>query len=111
MIWGMAHALPLEDFRARRIVLDPPDFAVSNPEDSISPGDRIDSRIWHSLMTLPTDVSIKTSDEHGTMFDSLYDLWAMWGEALMPIIEEPHDAVLWAMRDVNRTGIIGEPVM
>ena len=55
----MPKSLPLEDFRAVRIVLENDDFAIV-PEDPDRPArDLIDRDTWNSIVTLPDDVSIR----------------------------------------------------
>jgi hypothetical protein len=97
----MPHQLPLTDFRSRRIVLDSDDFAVSDGKADPPPGDLVDDEIWDHLTTLPTDVSIRTSNEHGRHLRAQNDLTIAFGDPVIAILDEPDDPVRWAMRDVN----------
>jgi hypothetical protein len=62
----MSRPLPTSDFRAIRIVLEPDDFALSSGEPDPPPSDLIDENIWHGIMTLPDDVSVRTSNHYGS---------------------------------------------
>lgn len=97
----MSHPLSLRDFRARRIVLDPDDFALSDGRPDPPPTDLVPKQIWNGMMTLPSDVSIRTSDHFGRVLTSQYNLWSLWIEAGMAIVDKPTDLVLGAMRDAT----------
>lgn len=75
----MPKLLPPEDFRGRRTVLTRGDFLIAlkaaKPAD-----DRIDKATWDSVVTLPDDVAVRTTDYHGTTIRQLHDLWAAWIE-------------------------------
>src|SRR5262245_55869402 len=96
----MSHALPLDDFRARRIVLDPDDFAQSDGKPDPSPRSLVDKEVWERLTTLPTDVSIRTSNICGWALKAQSDLTSAWAEPIIVILDEPDDPTLFAMRDV-----------
>lgn len=97
----MTHALPLEDFRARRIVLDPDDFALSDGKPDPPPRSLVDKDVWDHLTTLPTDVSIRTSNICGWALKAQNGIMSAWGESVMAILDEPNDPTLFAMRDVS----------
>lgn len=75
----MAKALPLSDFRARRFILEEDDYgliAEAEPE----PYDVVDREIWRSIQTLPEEVSVITSDLHGSLLKRQYQTWSEWIE-------------------------------
>lgn len=53
------------DFRARRFMLEKPDFAWA-PGKYSGPTNLIDEDTWISIVALPDDVSIRTSDKYGS---------------------------------------------
>jgi len=75
----MPKLLPETDFRARRIVLTRRDFAYA-PNPAPRPSDLIDKATWRSIVTLPDDVAVRTSNYHGTTLSQLDDLWGAWVE-------------------------------
>ena len=77
----MSNALPPEDFRAVRRVLEPDDFAFSSG-DELPPSDLVDKETWYGITLLPEDVAIRTSNHHGDLLKMLYDLWKAWIEAV-----------------------------
>jgi len=97
----MTHALPLKDFRARRVVLDPDDFALSDGKSDPPPRSLVDKDVWDHLTTLPTDVSVRTSNTCGWALKAQNDVMSGWGEPIIAILDEPHDPTLFAMRDVS----------
>jgi hypothetical protein len=77
----MPRELPDHDFRARRGVLTQGDFAwAPKPEPPAS--DSVDDAIWSSIVTLPDDVAVRTSNHHGTTLRQLDDLWGAWIESI-----------------------------
>ena len=66
----MPKLLPLTDFRARRTVLIRRDFDYA-PKPAPPPSDMIDEETWTSVVTLPDDVAVRTSDHHGTTIKQL----------------------------------------
>src|SRR5262249_53140119 len=99
----MSHALPWGDFRARRSVLDPDDFALSDEEPDRPPSDPIDETVWDSIVGLPDDVSIRTSEHHGTALKVQQGLLAAWISALTFEVfgEKPMDPAAHAVLDVG----------
>ena len=41
----------------------------------------IDKGTWNSIVTLPDDVAIRTSNYHGSALEQLHDLWGAWIES------------------------------
>lgn len=60
-------ALPKEDFRSVRYVLEPGDFAIGSDLPDPPPTDLIPKEIWNHLVGLPDDVAIRTSNEFGAI--------------------------------------------
>lgn len=77
----MVKPLSLDDFRAVRHVYEPDDFALSGGPDP-EPTDLISPETWSSIMGLPDDVSIRTTNHHGTEARILHSLWGAWLEAM-----------------------------
>ena len=75
----MPRLLPLEDFRARRSVLTRGDFLIAT-KPSVPANDRIDKATWDSVVTLPDDVAVRTTNYHGSAIRHLHDLWGAWIE-------------------------------
>ena len=90
----MPRRLPANDFRARRVVLIRGDFAWA-PKPEPFPSDRVDKATWSSIVTLPDDVAVRTSNHHGTTLRQLDDLWCAWIES----IGESNDLMWSAMLD------------
>jgi hypothetical protein len=65
------------DFRSTRVKLPPEAFAVSIGDDS-PPTDLIPKATWTSIISLPDDVSLRTSDHHGSSLARLWELWGYW---------------------------------
>jgi len=82
-----------DDFRSRRLKLPPEAFAIG-PETEPEPSDLIDENTWTSLMHLPDDVSLRTSDHHGTLLKRAYDVWDGWVSLTLDaqsLVEKPID--------------------
>jgi hypothetical protein len=80
----MTHPIPVADFRALRWVLDPDEFALGPDEPEPQPPDMIDEHHWSEIMTLPSDVSIRTTNWDGNAIGSLHDLRSSWLELIEP---------------------------
>lgn len=65
------------DFREHRRKLPPGSFAIE-PESESSASDLIDRSTWHGVTGLPDDVSLRTSDHHGTVLQQAHDCWSDW---------------------------------
>ena len=86
----MPRSLDPSDFRAVRIVLEPSDFALGDDIPEPPPSDLIDKDTWLSMMTLPDDVAIRTSNYHGTALEKLHDIW---GALVETVSVENQDAL------------------
>lgn len=75
----MPTLLPPEDFRARRTVLTRDDFLIAR-KPAEPANDLIDKATWDSVVTLPDDVAVRTTNYHGTTVRQLHDLWGAWIE-------------------------------
>ncbi|MDE2463674.1 MAG: hypothetical protein KGO02_08180 [Alphaproteobacteria bacterium] len=80
----MVRKLEATDFRARRMVLEPDDFALSDGMPERAPTDLISSDVWHGIMDIVDDVAISTTSHQGSRIELLYDLWGEWLE-IMPL--------------------------
>jgi hypothetical protein len=65
------------DFRFQRYKLPPEAFLIG-PEREPEPTDLIDQETWGSITTLPDDVSLRTSEHHGTLLKNAHELWGHW---------------------------------
>ncbi len=92
----MPKVLPDSDFRCRRVVLTRTDFAYA-PEPEPPASDLIEKATWNSIVTLPDDVAIRTSNHHGTTLKQLDDLWGAWVECF----GEVQDCLFSAMLDAG----------
>lgn len=90
----MPRHLPSKDFRARRIVLVRDDFACA-PKPAEPATDLIDKGTWNSIITLPDDVAVRTTNYHGTTIKQLHDLWGAWIECF----GDEHDCMFPVMLD------------
>lgn len=62
------------DFRESRKLLPPEAFAYAEGPD-LPPSDLIPEDVWYSIMSLPDDVSLRTSADHGTELKHIHELW------------------------------------
>jgi hypothetical protein len=105
----MSEHMPLDDFRAVRIVLETDDYALSSGTPEPPPSDLIPEETWFHLMVLPDDVAVRTSNRNGTLLDILNQLAGTWPEcvgdsehpdpvglAMIEVINEP-EASLYNM--------------
>jgi len=72
----MPKQMPLDDFRAVRVVLEADDFAYAPGGPNPPPQDLIDKATWSDLVTLPDTVAFFTSNDHGAELRLMSDLWA-----------------------------------
>src|ERR1700731_125485 len=84
----MVCPLDAKDFRARRLILEPEDFALGDDEPDSPPTDLISEGPWNGIMTLPGDVAIRTTSHQGTRVTILYELWSGWVDAM------PHGGIV-----------------
>lgn len=87
----------VNDFRTTRYRLPPEAFAWGPEEPDPAPEDLVEERIWESMISLPDDVSLRTSDNHGSQLRAMYELWASWIQS----VGEEQDAVWYVMLDVG----------
>jgi hypothetical protein len=83
----------MADFRSKRSKLSPESFAIA-PDVEPEPSDPIDEETWTELVYLPDDVSIRTSDFHGTLLKQANDAWGWWVSLMLDIqsvVETPSD--------------------
>lgn len=92
----MPKKLPQNDFRARRIVLTRDDFAYA-PGPESPPTDIVAESTWASIVTLPDDVAVRTSNHHGRTLTQLHELWGAWVEC----IGTQHDCLFSVMLDAG----------
>lgn len=74
------------------MILEPDDFLIFDGEE-LPPSDLVDEDTWHGIVTLPDDVSIRTSNHHGELLRIMHELWGAWidavGEPVGPDEEDP----------------------
>lgn len=66
--------LRASDFRARRLMLQDKDFALA-PGKYPGPTSLIPKATWESIVSLPDDVSIRTSDHYGSQLEEMWEYW------------------------------------
>lgn len=64
-----------DDFRYRRFKLPPEAFALRPDGPIPPPRDVVNEAAWREIVTLPDDVSIRTSDDFGTELKAMGQLW------------------------------------
>lgn len=92
----MPKLLPTTDFRARRVVLTRGDFAYA-PNAAERPTDVVGRATWRSIVILPDEAAVRTSNYHGTTLAQLHDLWAAWIECT----GDTQDCVFGVMLDAG----------
>lgn len=77
-------ALPTSDFRAKRLMLEKKDFALTSGR---YPGatDLIRKKTWRHIISLPDDVSIRTSDRFGSKLEQMNEYSDTWGRIVLGI--------------------------
>jgi hypothetical protein len=92
----MSKPMPLSDFRAVRIVLDPGDFALGSDDPDPPPSDLVSREAWVGYTGLPDDVAVRTSNHHGTALQEVSMLHFRWvmvtGESGEPLFDPMLDA-------------------
>jgi hypothetical protein len=97
----MPRYLPTTDFRARRKVLARSDFGIA-PGPEPRPSDLVAKRVWESLVILPEDVAVRTSNHQGTTLAQLNELSSAWlfstrmpphRESMSPVMLDAHDEI------------------
>jgi hypothetical protein len=91
----MSKRMPLSDFRAVRVVLEPDDFALGSNDPDPPPSDPISQKTWHGILGFSDDVAIRTSDCNGGALGQAYWLRSQW----LAAIGQEHDALFGPMLD------------
>ncbi len=79
------------DFRIIRKKLLPQNFAVGTNKPDESPTDLIDANTWRDIVSLPDDVSIRTSDYFGSVFNVFWERWADWVSIVLALQKSVKD--------------------
>jgi hypothetical protein len=85
------------DFRVARHRLPPDAFALGPEEPDAAPEERVEERVWSSIVSLPDDVSLRTSDHHGSHLTAMHELWRSWIES----VGEEQDSMYYVMSDAG----------
>jgi len=99
----MSKPMPVQDFRAVRIVLEPDDFALGSEEPDPPPSDLVSPETWHALTVLPDDVAIRTSDHNGEGLTEAYSLCCRWSAATGDEVDALFDPMLDAGSDLENS--------
>lgn len=78
--------LPASDFRAKRLMLEESDFAMPAGKYP-GPTNLIQKAAWNSIVSLPDDVSIRTSDQYGPQLEQMWEYWGIWGRVVLAVQE------------------------
>jgi len=76
--------MAMEDFRLERYKLPPEAFAIG-PEKEQEPTDLIDQETWRNLVWLPDDVSLRTSEHHGTLLRRANQFLGYWCSLILEL--------------------------
>ena len=79
----MVRKLNATDFRARRMVLEPDDFALTDSEPEPAPTDLVDPTVWHGIMDIADDVAIRTTS-HKVVESGFFMSYGAHGWRLRP---------------------------
>jgi hypothetical protein len=74
-------------------VLEDEDFALVSENPDHTPRDLIERNVWNSIVTLPDDVSVRTSNEYGQLLKGMDRCWDAWIESLATR-QDPIDSAL-----------------
>ena len=85
------------DFRSIREKLPPESFFIHPDGPNPPPKDLIDQKTWDEINWLTDDVSLRTSDNHGTEIQILFGLW----EALIGQLNIKEDAMSNFILDIS----------
>jgi len=111
----MPKPLPLSDFRAIRIVLENEDFALVPEKSDRPPLNLVDKQTWDSIVTLPDDVSFRTSNDYGQILRAMDRCWGAWIDslsmrsspienAILDVADELHAATYISLHGFYRQG-------
>jgi hypothetical protein len=90
----MPRPMPLSDFRAVRAILENDDFALVPENPDRPPRDLIDRESWDGIVTLPDDVSIRTSNDYGQLLKAMDGCWGAWIDCLASRRDPIENAIL-----------------
>jgi hypothetical protein len=90
----MSKPMPLRDFRAVRITLEPADFAGGEGEPDPPPSDPVAPDTWLGITGLADDVAIRTSDHNGKALGEVYALRPLWLAAIGYVPDALSDPML-----------------
>jgi hypothetical protein len=76
--------LPESDFRAKRLMLEDDDFALV-PGAYEGRTDLVAESTWNSTVSLPDDVSVRTSDKYGTRLEQMWEYWGIWNRVVLAV--------------------------
>ncbi len=71
-------------------MLEDSDFAIA-PGIYPGPTNLIQKATWKSIISLPDDVSIRTSDQYGPQLEQLWEYWGIWGRVVLAVHELSSD--------------------
>ncbi len=94
----MPRKLPLDDFRAVRVMLEAEDFAYAPGEPNPESEDLVDGATWSDLITLPDTVAFFTSNNHGR---ELHLMSQLWGECIQHLASEVQDETFYGMMSAS----------
>jgi hypothetical protein len=60
------------------MVLEPSDFALGGDEPDPAPTDLISEESWHSIVSLPDDVAVRTTNYYGSVVSDFWSYWDQW---------------------------------
>jgi hypothetical protein len=90
----MAKRMSVKDFRSVRALLPDEVFAlIGGPR--AAPTDPVSEDVWNSIMHLPDDVALTTSNHHGRQLGALHMLWEDWIGAYGDEHDEPLFGASW----------------
>ncbi len=84
------------DFKSIREKLPPESFLIHPDGPNPPPEDLIDKEVWDHINWLTNDVSLRTSDNHGTEIKILFRLW----EAIIDQLNIKEDTISKSLLDV-----------
>jgi len=76
--------LRASDFRSRRLMLQKTDFALARGRYP-GPTNLIEKGTWESIVSLPDDVSIRTSDKYGPQLHKMWEYWGTWVRVVLAV--------------------------
>lgn len=86
-----------KDFRNDRYKLPPEAFAIGPNGPDPEPEDIIDIDTWRGIVSLPDDVSIRTSNDYGTELKAMHDLWS----SIIEFTLDKQDRIFYILPDIS----------